>query len=283
MAMDVLLTLDERRRLVQTRRDWFHSIDFGEGIVSPGTCPPDYQSFLWKTFRLPDDMRGLRVLDIGTYDGFFAFECERRGADVVAIDVHPEDLRCFKLARQILGSRVQYHHLSAYDLGASPLASAEPFDIVLFLGVYYHLRHMFIALDNIWKVTRGFMIMETHVIDDCLILGDGTTTTLKDVDRRLIDTPIYRFYRLNELNPVDYSNWFGGNIAAVSESLRSTGFTPTLLGTWNNRAAFKAAKNPATPREWEIGSYEGTHFTYNPDGTWSCVWHDPSTTRPETK
>ena len=87
------------------------------------------------------------------------------------------------------------------------------------------------------------------------VLADGSAVDLKEIDPRLIDVPIYRFYRYNELNKADYSNWFGGNVAAVMESLGSAGFTPQLLGTWRNRAAFKAVKNPAVPREWEIGSY----------------------------
>ena len=98
---------------------------------------------------------------------------------------------------------------------------------------------------------------------------------LKDVDPRLVDVPIYRFYRFNDLSPSDYSNWFGGNIKAVTESLSSAGFTPTLLGTWGSRGAFRAVKNPAKPREWEVGSYEGTRFTQNPDGSWTSHWMDP--------
>ena len=82
-------------------------------------------------------MTGLCVLDVGTYDGYFAFECERRGANVVAIDIHPEDCRCFALAKRLLGSRVQYHQMSVYDLREEALGG--PFDLVLFLGVYYHL------------------------------------------------------------------------------------------------------------------------------------------------
>src|SRR5262249_37330647 len=162
---------EEKRGLVATRTDWFHSIDVGDGIVTPGTCPVEYQQFLWKTFQLPADMTGLRVLDVGTYDGFFAFECERRGADVVAIDVVPEDLHCFALAKRLLGSRVRYLHMSVYELDISQLGGE--FDFVLLFGVFYHLRHLFIALDNLWSITRSEMRVETHVIDHHFILGNG--------------------------------------------------------------------------------------------------------------
>lgn len=267
------LTPEEKRRLVATRTDWFHSIDVGDGIVTPGMVPPAYLRFVLDTLQLPADMRGMRVLDVGAYDGYFGFECERRGAEVVAVDVNPIDLHCLGVAQQLLNSNVRYLQMSVYDLQADALGG--PFDLVLCLGVYYHLRHLFVALDNLWQITTGELRMETHVIDDHFILGDGSVQRLADVDPRLAETPIYRFYRYNELNKVDYSNWFGGNVAAVLDSLGSAGFTPTLLGKWASRAAFKAVKNPVRPREWEYGSYEGVRFIFHEDGSWTSTWKDP--------
>jgi tRNA (mo5U34)-methyltransferase len=266
-----MLTASEKQQLV-AGREWFHSIDVGDGIVTPGGVNPEYQQFLLKMFRLPADMKGLRVLDIGTMDGFFAFECERRGAEVVAIDLLPEDARGFMDAKQMLESRVQFHQMSVYQLDEAVLGGQ--FDFVLFLGVYYHLRHLFVALDNLWKITRGEMRVETHVIDHHFLLEDGSAVELASIDPRLVQVPIYRFYRFNELNKIDYSNWFGGNVAAVLDSLSSAGFIPELLGTWATRGAFRAVKNPAMPREWEIGSYEGARFTRHPDGSWTNEWLD---------
>jgi hypothetical protein len=164
--------------------------------------------------------------------------------------------------------------MSVYDLQSDALGGT--FDLVLCLGVYYHLRHPFMALNRLWDVTRGELRLETHVIDDYFITADRETHRLADIDHRLVDTPIYRFYRFNELNAGDYSNWFGGNIAAVLDSLSSAGFTPTLLAKWGSRAAFRGVKNPALPREWEVGSYEGTEFHRQADGSWSSTWKDPA-------
>jgi tRNA (mo5U34)-methyltransferase len=274
--MHNMLSADELRRQIATRGDWFHTIDFGQGVRSPGTCPWDYERDFLSFVALPERLDGKRVLDIGTYDGFFAFECESRGAEVVAVDVHPVDLRCFKLARDLLGSRVKYHHVGVYELDVDQLGG--PFDLVLFFGVFYHLRHIILSLDNIWGVLKdwGELRMETHVCDNHFILKDGTITTLKEIDPRLCSTPLFRFYRTNELNKDDWSNWFGGNSAAILDCLGSAGFTDAkLLHTWSSRGAFSARKNPRRPREWEIGSYEGTKFKYNDDGTWTVVWHDP--------
>jgi tRNA (mo5U34)-methyltransferase len=130
------MELQKKIELVSSRNDWFHSIDFGDGVVSPGSCTPEYLNFLWNTFQLPKDMDGLRILDIGTYDGWFAFECEKRNAkEVVAIDVNPIDCRCFDVAHKILGSKVIYKIASVYDI--SPESLGGEFDIVLCLGVYY--------------------------------------------------------------------------------------------------------------------------------------------------
>ncbi len=278
------MDVEEIRAKVQSRNDWWHSIDFGHGVVSEGKVTPEYQREVLRRIQLPDRLDGMRVLDIGTHDGFFAFECERRNAaQVVAIDVCPVDCHCFKLAHDLLGSRVEYRHMGVYELDEAKLGG--PFDLVLFLGVFYHLRHIFIGLDNIWRILTptGLMLMETHVCDEHFVLGDGTATTVKEIDRRVVDTPIFRFYRRNDLHPADWSNWFGGNVAAIMDCLGSAGFRAQHLGSWAQRqaawacrAAFRAEKNPRLPREWEVGSYEGTHFEYREDGSWTLTWHAPA-------
>ena len=267
---------EEKRHLIGLRSDWFHSINVGDGIVTPGVVSVEYEQHLLKVLQIPNRLDGKRVLDIGTYDGFFAFECERRGAsEVVAIDVNPIDCRCFKLARDLLDSKVNYHHMSVYEMDEETLGGK--FDLILFPGVFYHLRHILMSFDNIWKILKpeGIVLVETHVCDNHFVLGDGTVTTLKEIDPRLLNVPLFRFYRKNELNAVDWSNWFGGNVAAVLDVMSSAGFTAEHLGSWQSRAAFRGVKNPTTPREWEIGSYEGTRFQYNQDGTWTATWHDP--------
>jgi tRNA (mo5U34)-methyltransferase len=271
------LSADTKVKQIAQRTDWFHTIDFGDGIRSPGVVPWEYEQELLKTFCLPEKLEGKRVLDIGTYDGFFAFECERRGAaEVVAIDVNPSDCHCFQLAHTILCSHVQFHHMSVYELDADKLGGK--FDLILFPGVFYHLRHIILSLDNIWAALKdeGEMIMETHVCDRHFILGDGTITDLASIDPRLTETPLFRFYRRNELNSGDWSNWFGGNVAAILDCLGSAGFDAKLLATWSSRAAFYAKKIPTLPREWERGSYEGLKFIYQHEGTWSVIWHDPN-------
>jgi tRNA (mo5U34)-methyltransferase len=270
------MNAEQKRTLVNSRSDWFHSLDVGDGIVTPGAVPVVYEHQLLKAIQLPQRLDGLRVLDIGTYDGLYAFECERRGAaEVVAIDINPIDCRCFKVARDVLESKVVYHHMSVYELDEQILGGQ--FDLVLFPGVFYHLRHILMSFDNIWKILKpqGTVLVETHICDNHFVLGDGTVTTLKAIDPRLVQVPLFRFYRTNELNSVDWSNWFGGNVAAILDVMGSSGFTAEHLDSWLSRGSFRGIKNPTTPRECERGSYEGTGFKYNQDGTWTATWHDP--------
>ena len=120
---------DNQSRIRQ--RDWFHSIEVAPGIVTPGRVPLDYLRGLVQRCALPDSLAGLRVLDVGAWDGFFSFEAERRGArEVVALDIPPVDRKGFAIARELLGSRVHYERGSVYDL--SP-ARHGTFDLVLFL------------------------------------------------------------------------------------------------------------------------------------------------------
>jgi tRNA (mo5U34)-methyltransferase len=269
--------------MVRSRADWFHSIDFGDGVVSPGVVPLASMQQALMYFQFPERVDGLRVLDIGTYDGFFAFEAERRGArEVVAIDVNPIDYYCFGLAHRILRSKVRYHHMSVYQLDPERLGG--PFDLVLFPGVFYHLRHILLALDNVWGVLKpdGLLIMETHVCDNQFVLADGAVTTLKAIDPRLESTPICRYYRRDDLAAGDWSNWFGGNAAAILDCLGSAGFRAELLATWPpGRAAFRGRKTAAAEREWERGSYEGIRYEYHRDGSWAAVWCDPDTGKRE--
>jgi tRNA (mo5U34)-methyltransferase len=270
-------SLADKRQRMESRRDWFHSIDVGDGLITPGRVPREYAQHLFAALQIPKSLAGMRVLDIGTYDGLYAFECERRGArEVVAVDVTPIDTHCFALASELLNSRVQYQQMSVYELDVDKLGGR--FDLVLFPGVFYHLRHVLVSFDRIWNVLKpgGGVLVETHVCDRHLVLADGTVTTLAKIDPRLVDVPLFRFYRTNELNPDDWSNWFGPNAAAMLEVMRSAGFEKVEhLASWDSRASFRGIKNPAVPREWELGSYEGMSFSVGPDGTSTVIWHDP--------
>lgn len=272
------MTRQQKLERINTR-PWYHSIEIEEGLVTPGRRPLAEMRQVLDYVQLPERLDGLDVLDIGAWDGFFSFEAERRGAQrVVAYDLVPEDYGGFATARALLGSRAEYVQGSVYDLSRKELGT---FDLVLFLGVLYHLRYPLLALDRIREVCDGFMILETHHLDHCLLLDDGRTTTLKAIDPHLDRIPLYQFYPSNELNS-DYSNWFSPNRRAIEDGLRTAGFEPKQLSVWGDRIAYRAEARPGVARYLQQ-TYEGLCFAKGVDGvtrdTSAPVIEDPEEAR----
>jgi len=194
----------------------------------------------------PKDFTGKTVLDVGSYEGFFSFEAERRGATyVLATDRHPADHCGFATARELLGSKVDYRVASVYDLDPAEFGT---FDVVLFPGVLYHLRHPLLALGRIHSVCREYVFLETHVLDRAF-LGDGARVALGEMHRALASAAVLQFYPHDELNQ-DPSNWFAPSVRCVEQMLATSGFCPTLAGRWGDRASFVAQRQEFPPPFW---------------------------------
>jgi len=155
------LTLDQQIASVPS---WYHRIELAPGVITPGCDDSPGKCAILDRLGFPADCTGLRVLDVGTADGFFAFEAERRGADVTALDIRPPEQNGFAIAARALGSRVAYQQRCVYDV--RPERDGR-FDVVLFLGVLYHLRHPLLALDRMRQVVTdgGRMLIDTHSIE----------------------------------------------------------------------------------------------------------------------
>jgi tRNA (mo5U34)-methyltransferase len=217
---------DLRRRAADIR--WFHSIELAPGFKTPGL---DDTAERVGVLHLPESLRGKTVLDVGAWDGFFSFECERRGAErVLATDSFAwegrnwSDKRGFELAREALGSRVEDRHVDVLDL--SP--EIGQFDVVLCLGVLYHMKHPLLMCEKVASVTKELLILETHV--------DMTWT------RR----PAAAFYPSHELG-LDPTNWWGPNVPAVVGMLKAAGFSrvEVVTGAGALRNAGRTARRAA--------------------------------------
>ncbi len=145
---------------------WAHPIELVDGV---NTRTRHVQKRFQRRLRLldiPNDLRGKTVLDIGAWDGFFSFECERRGAKrVLAIDTYAWDkygMDSFLLAHKTLNSKVEYRRMDVHALEVEEIGK---FDLVLFLGVFYHCVNPLQALEKIAGICRDTLICETH----CLI------------------------------------------------------------------------------------------------------------------
>jgi len=216
--------------------------------IFPGVFVPGHNDVgkICDAMRLPLDLSGKRVLDVGAWHGCFSFECERRGAkEVVALSLEKPDEVGFDRIKDVLGSRVRYVNGSTYTMSREEIGT---FDVVLFLGVLYHLRYPLLAIDRLRGVCSGDIYVESHVIDHHRWLRGGlkVLNRLVGMDLALRDTPIWRQYLAYELGAKDQSNWFGPNVVAVKEAFESAGFQMEHTKSWNDRAAFhgKAVKIP---------------------------------------
>jgi tRNA (mo5U34)-methyltransferase len=138
---------------------WFHNIEIAPGVfTAPGHFLGDYPMVKWRTFAdaVPHDLTGRSVLDIGCNAGFYAVEMKRRGAArVLGIDEDERYLAQARFVAEALGAEIEFRNLSVYDVGAL----GERFDVVLFMGVLYHLRHPLLALDLIHAHVAGDLMV----------------------------------------------------------------------------------------------------------------------------
>lgn len=212
----------EIERLIREHGRWWHEIEVAPGIVTPGDDSNRMKLPILDRIGFPRDMRGLRALDLGCSDGFFSFEMEKRGANVVAVDFVPEEYTGFAVARKILDSSVEYRMDNVYNLAPESYGS---FDIVLFMGVLYHLRNPLGGLDAIRAVIRdgGQMFVGTMMIDEHFQLPDGTVTSLAALNPVLNEVPIWQAYPRDSLNG-DFTNTFAPNRQALIAALEEAQF-----------------------------------------------------------
>jgi tRNA (mo5U34)-methyltransferase len=220
---------DEVARLIREHGRWWHEIELAPGIVTPGDDSNRTKLPILDSIGFPPVMSGLRALDIGCSDGYFTFEMERRGASVVAIDFVPEDYTGFATARRILGSGAEYRMDNVYNLRPE---SYGHFDVVLFMGVLYHLRKPLAALDAIRSVMKpgARLFVGTMMIDEYFLLPDGTVTTLAAVNPILTNVPLWQAYPGDSLNG-DFTNCFAPNLKALVTALEESRFSAQATKT----------------------------------------------------
>jgi tRNA (mo5U34)-methyltransferase len=154
--------LDWLRAQVEKEKFWFHRFEFTADLVTPGWSDPKKEKLPY--FGLPEDMSGMRVLDVGCADGFFSFEAERRGArEVIAVDSHPDSVRRFNICRAAFASQATAYLTNVYDLSARSFGT---FDLIMFFGVLYHLRHPILALEKIYDVCAGTLLLQSAYAED---------------------------------------------------------------------------------------------------------------------
>lgn len=281
MAMDVTPPTDpDALRAEVAKRHWFHSIDLGNGVTTPGTGKPAVvHARELSQLRLPN-LAGKSVLDIGAWDGFYTFAAERAGAQrVVSLDHYVWSLDRFQVDRYEAECRAQgqlpkpWHEVPGmwhpdtlpgrrgYDLAHAVLKSkAEPvvgdfmsmdldplgtFDVVLYLGVLYHMENPLASLRRVAKVTKEMAIVETDAVE---FMGHP-------------NTPLCEFFPSDERD-YDPTNWWAPNFAALSGLCKAAGFSkvvPMTFAAQIPRRTYRIVRNGI---RWAKQSFD---HRYKPD------------------
>ncbi|ACA16578.1 Methyltransferase type 11 [Methylobacterium sp. 4-46] len=216
--------LDDLRDRAASLGPWFHNIEIAPGLfTAPDHFLGDYPTVKWRGFAhaIPADLTGKSVLDIGCNGGFYAIEMKRRGAArVLGLDEDPDYLAQARFAAEALGAEIEFREGSVYDVAAL----GERFDLVLFMGVLYHLRHPLLALD----------LIHAHAAADMLVFQSMQrgARTVAEV------APDYDFFEMEHFDRPDYpklhfiersyagdpTNWWAPNRACTEAMLRAAGF-----------------------------------------------------------
>lgn len=216
---------DRLAREIEGLGPWFHNLHLPGGLQTmPNHHFGDFPACKWAQFRdaLPQDLTGWSALDIGCNAGFYTFELARRGARVCGLDLNPHYLRQARWAANELGMAGQVEFLQAqiYDLARS----GRRFDLILFMGVFYHLRYPLLALDILGAMQPRLMVFQTLMLPG----EDIAEASHWDVDfqhRHMLaatDWPHVAFVENTFCR--DPTNWWVPNHGAVMAMLRSAGF-----------------------------------------------------------
>ncbi len=202
---------------------WFHNLRLRGIRTAPEHFLGNYPEVKFDSFRhaLPTDLTGKSVLDIGCNAGFYSFEMKRRGAArVLGIDTDPHYLRQARFAAEVAGVEVEFRQLPVWEIARL----GEKFDLVIFMGVLYHLRHPLLALD----------LIHEHVAKDLLLFQSMQrgSREIADVaenydinETAFFDDPGYpKMHFIERRYSDDQTNWWVPNRACTEAMLRSSGF-----------------------------------------------------------
>jgi tRNA (mo5U34)-methyltransferase len=202
---------------------WFHNLRLNGIQTAPNHFLGDYPQVKYERFAhaLPSDLSGKTVLDIGCNAGFYSLEMKRRGAErVVGIDIDEHYLAQARFAAAVVGADIEFRHMPVWEIAAL----GERFDVVLFMGVLYHLRHPLLALDLIHEhAARGLLVFQS------MQRGSPEITAVAPdhdfLETQHFEEPGYpKMYFVEHSYAHDETNWWIPNRACAEAMLRSSGF-----------------------------------------------------------
>jgi tRNA (mo5U34)-methyltransferase len=221
--MSIALSPDEIRRRAEALGPWFHNMELGGVWTAPDHFLGDYPGVKFRGFAhaIPADLTGKSVLDIGCNGGFYSIEMKRRGASrVLGIDFDEDYLAQARFAAEVTGHDIEFAKLSVYDVGAL----GEKFDLVVFMGVLYHLRHPLLALDLIHEhVARDLLLFQSMQRGSPEMMQVPANPPFTET--AIFDQPGYpKLHFIENEYSNDPTNWWAPNAACSAAMLRSAGF-----------------------------------------------------------
>ncbi|HEX5385266.1 MAG TPA: TIGR04290 family methyltransferase [Gemmatimonadales bacterium] len=215
--------MSTRLETIRSLGPWFHNLHLPDGVeTAPDHFLGDFPSYKWDVVAslVPGDLHGWRALDIGCNAGFYSFELARRGASVTGIDVDPHYLRQAEWAAREYGLEraIEFRRMQVYDLARE----REHYDLVLFMGVLYHLRYPLLGLDLVARRVRRLLVFQTLTIPETERAPASADPGLDD--REALRAPGWPAMAFVEQRLVgDPTNWWVPNEAGVEAMLRSSG------------------------------------------------------------
>jgi len=203
---------------------WFHNLHLPDGTqTAPDHFLGDFPSYKWEELSgsLPERLDGWTVLDIGCNAGFYSFEIARRGATVTGIDSNPHYLNQARWAAGLYGleDKVRFRRMQVYDLAKV----TETYDLVLFLGLFYHLRYPLLGLDIVSRRVRRLMVFQTLMMPGETVHSPPKDFDINDRDA-FLDPGWPKMAFIERRMAGDPTNWWAANHAGVEAMLRSSGF-----------------------------------------------------------
>jgi tRNA (mo5U34)-methyltransferase len=256
------MTRDQILAELKRLEPWFHCIDLGEGLATKTKSavgePVDHPRPTWEKVKvcLPDDLSGKTVLDVGCNAGFYSLEAKRRGAArVLGIDSQRNLIRQAEFVRDVRGVDIDYRRMSVYDL--DPHAIGQ-FDVTLALGLLYHCKHLVLALEKLFIVTRELLILETAIYPP---KKAPASFTYEVGGLQPLLHPLAYVENAPDAKEAIY-NWFLPGIDALGALLRNIGFdsVEVLSQRQSDRAIFACRKLKPYPDSNMI-SYLATRLT----------------------
>jgi len=215
--------MSEHAQRIQQLEPWFHNLHLPDGTQ---TCPShplgDFPRFKWLQLapHLPSDLSGVTVLDIGCNAGFYSIELARRGAQVTAFDIDEHYLNQARWAAALwdVSERIDFEVKQVYDLART----SERWDLVLFLGVLYHLRYPMLGLDIVSRCVRGKLVLQSLTVPGETLSRSPLDLELED--REPLAQPSWpKLSFIEHRMAGDCTNWWAPNGSCIQAMLRSAG------------------------------------------------------------